>query len=118
MPGKKGWSHGVRETHVLIPMWQEYLDAAREGYKERRRVLRLICERYHFQVPVETTFDQDVHAPLPLWTPETQYNPYEGLTTPAERETRRATMAMVNTRIERWYAYRYSRLQRELANST
>ncbi|KAL1658565.1 hypothetical protein GGF50DRAFT_92549 [Schizophyllum commune] len=114
----KGWAKGVREEQVLEPMWLQYCDAAQRGIAQRRRVVELICERFHFQIPPDTPVKAEIYGPVPPWTPETIYDPFEGLTSEEDKQERHVKMEEINRRIEKYYAYRYSRISHAPALAT
>ncbi|KAI5821542.1 hypothetical protein K523DRAFT_359261, partial [Schizophyllum commune Tattone D] len=86
----KGWAKGVRQDLVLEPMWSLYCDAAQRGTAQRRRVLELIYDRFHFQIPPDVPAKAEFFGPLPPWTPETMYDPFEDLKTEEEKQARRS----------------------------
>ena len=91
----KGWAKGNRETHVLMPMWPAFCDAAQRGPVPRKKCLEMICERYHFMVPPETSDKCEIEGPFPEWTPKTVYDPFKGLT-PEEIVVRRDRMDVLD----------------------
>ncbi|KAL1685295.1 hypothetical protein GGG16DRAFT_119015 [Schizophyllum commune] len=100
------WAKGIREELVLKPMLEYYIGASLHGVRARRRALERICHRYHFQIPPSTPAYADIHAPLPRWTPEVEYDLFEGCSTFVKKSARRNKLMEENRRIARWFAYR------------
>ncbi|KAJ7432729.1 hypothetical protein FB451DRAFT_1196827 [Mycena latifolia] len=103
----RGWAEGAREA-VLIPHMDAYEAALDQGWRQERKVLKMICLEFHGRIDWRTEDHQE--PAVKSWDPAAPVVP-ETLSD-EEAVCKRQRIKALNARIRRWFKYRIRRLRK------
>ncbi|KAJ7050154.1 hypothetical protein C8F01DRAFT_1092705, partial [Mycena amicta] len=98
----KFWAEGIRETEILRPRLDEYMDALAKGWRAERACRQRICNEFHGRISWRVGDDEE---PISL----ADYDPLAPIVeeelTAEESKLKWARIGLLNARIQRWLKY-------------